>query len=167
MWALTSVFYEQGPRYVFLDEAGDAVYYNAVATHWAIENAIVCEVAWAVAHYHCVTHWQWGYDHAYARTNYLEAAIQCAVENTVIIDEAHASKVDYYTCWTTVETHTVVWSSVVATNCGAWHWPLNSRAMAWTAHFYTWPVAHCTATHLACHCRWYRQTCGYQDDCDA
>lgn len=44
MWALTSVFYEQGPRYVFLDEAGDAVYYDAVATHWAIENAIVSEV---------------------------------------------------------------------------------------------------------------------------
>ena len=58
MWALTSVFYEQGPRYVFLDEAVDAEYYHAIAANWAVENTPVNKVLAAIAHYHCVTHWQ-------------------------------------------------------------------------------------------------------------
>ena len=159
----------QSPQRYFLclNESCNAEHHAAVVTNWAVEDAVVHVVLCAAQRDHAVASGERRNNHAHARTNYLKAAVQCAVEHSVVVDEAYASKVNYYTCWATVETHAVVRSCFVTTYDGTWHWLLNSRAMTWTTHFNTWPVAHCTATHFACHCRWCCQTCSHQDDCDA
>lgn len=40
---------------LFLDEAGDAEYYCAVAVHWTVDDAVVDVVLCSVAHHYSVS----------------------------------------------------------------------------------------------------------------